>query len=159
VAEEKYAGPEQFVATVCGESPNPHDPASYPAQAAWAVNRSGDLGRMSAWKTAVCATWPFVDQDRYAGPWNRRTSAPILVIGVTHDPQTPYVGAVTLSHQLANARLLTVAGYGHGALQNKSSCSDAHQARYLITGTLPADGTICQQDQAPFTQPGISNNK
>jgi pimeloyl-ACP methyl ester carboxylesterase len=149
--EEKYAGPEQFASVVCSESPNPHDPSTYPAQAVWGHARSGDMGRMSAWKLVVCANWSITDQDGYAGPWDRRTSAPILVIGVTHDPQTPYRNSAALTRELSRARLLTVEGYGHGALQNKSTCADLHQARYLVTGELPAVGTTCHQDQRPFT--------
>jgi pimeloyl-ACP methyl ester carboxylesterase len=147
---ERYAGPEQFAAVVCAESLNPRDPASYPWQADWAYTRSGDLGRLSAWKLAICANWPTVDNDRYTGPWNRHTSAPILVTGVTLDPQTPYQGSVNLARELARGRLLTIDGYGHGALQNRSSCADAYHAAYLVTGRLPAEGTVCRQDMAPF---------
>ncbi|MEU8118851.1 alpha/beta hydrolase [Spirillospora sp. NPDC049024] len=150
---DRYDGPEQFAAIACSESPNPRDPSSYPAQAAWAEGRSGDAGRMSAWKLAVCADWAFTDRDRYAGPWNRHTSAPVLVIGVTHDPQTPYANSVALTRELSRARLLTVEGYGHGAIQNRSTCADDHQAAYLVTGKLPALGTTCAQDEPPFTAP------
>jgi pimeloyl-ACP methyl ester carboxylesterase len=150
---EKYAGPEQFAAVACSESPNPRDPASYSAQGDWAYKRSGDAGRMAAWKLAVCARWPVTDPDRYAGPWNRRTAAPILVVGVTQDPQTPYAGAVALSRELSRARLLTIDGYGHGAIQNTSGCANAHEVTYLVTGALPASGTVCTQDRPPFADP------
>ena len=45
------------------------------------------------------------------------TSArPILLVGNKVDPATPYQDAVAMSHDLADARLVTVDGYGHSAL-------------------------------------------
>lgn len=150
-AEERYAGIEQGGAIICAESSNPRDPQSYRRQAAWAQHRTGDIGRMAAWKLAPCATWPVVDDDRYTGPWNRRTAAPILIMASTYDPSDPYRNAVTLSHELARARLLTVNGFGHGVIQNRSTCAETHEAAYLVDGTLPARGTKCKQDYTPFT--------
>lgn len=148
--EERYAGIEQSGAIICSEVDRPADPASYPRQADWAARRSGDFGRLAAWKLAPCATWQPMDDDRYTGPWNRRTSAPILVMSSTLDPSDPYRNAQTLTRRLANARLLTINGIGHGVIQNKSSCAEAHESAYLINGTLPTEGTTCKQDHKPF---------
>lgn len=57
-----------------------------------------------------------------------------------------------MTHDLANARLLTVNGYGHSALTNHSSCAATIEGAYFVTGALPRPGTICQQDQSPFTR-------
>ena len=40
---------------------------------------------------------------------------PIVVIGTTRDPATPYAWAVRLSEQLADASLITFDGDGHTA--------------------------------------------
>ena len=56
-----------------------------------------------------------------------------------------------MSHDLADARLLTVRGYGHSALGNHSDCVDTIESAYFVTGALPRPGTVCQQDKAPFT--------
>ena len=100
---------------------------------------------------APCASWPAVAADRYAGPWDRPTANPILVIGNTFDPETPLEGAVAMADELASARLLTVDGYGHSALLNPSRCASQYVSDYLIDGTLPPEGTVCPQDQPPFT--------
>ena len=55
--------------------------------------------------------------------------------------------------ELANARLLTLKGYGHTALINPSSCINRHVTRYLIKGTLPPVGATCAQDSPPFAIP------
>lgn len=146
-----YAGRESELGVLCSDDPNPRDPADYPAQAAIATARSGVVGAYWAWIPEACAQWPVLAPQRYTGPWNRPTAHPILVVGNTVDPATPYSGAVAMSRELADARLLTVAGYGHSALGNPSSCVNAAEDAYFVTGALPARGTVCRQDQAPFS--------
>ena len=75
----------------------------------------------------------------------------MLVIGNLFDPETPYEGAVAMARELADARLLTVDGYGHTAFHNPSTCANDYMSRYVVDGTLPPPGTVCSQDQQPFT--------
>jgi pimeloyl-ACP methyl ester carboxylesterase len=149
-ATERYAGPEQALAIYCAESPNP-SPFTFPTLDVLSYRRSGPVGPFWSWNAEPCASWPATAADRYAGPWNRRTAHPILVVGTTYDPATPYQGAVAMTHQLARARLLTVDGYGHGEI-GTSACVDRYESRYFITGALPAPGTRCRQDRQPFAE-------
>lgn len=55
-----------------------------------------------------------------------------------------------MSRELADARLLTVTGYGHTALSNPSDCVARAEDSYFVTGTLPPPGTVCRQDALPF---------
>ena len=73
-----------------------------------------------------------------------------MLIGNTHDPSTPYSNTILTSKRLAKARVLKVDGYGHTALLNPSACASQYKDNYFITGTLPADGIVCQQDATPF---------
>ena len=149
-----YSGQEQQLAVICSDGPNPRDPGAYPGLAQHAYARSGGFGTEFTWEAEQCAQWPTAaGQDRYAGPWNRRTAAPILLIGNTGDPTTPYQGSVALSRELARARLLTVDGYGHTEQANPSTCALDDEVRYLLTGALPPAGTICPQDAPPFPAP------
>jgi pimeloyl-ACP methyl ester carboxylesterase len=150
-AAEAYPGPEQQFAVTCSDTPNPRDPGSYPAQAAFAFARSGAFGLWRTWAIEPCATWPVTAADRYVGPWNKRTANPILVVNITTDPGTPYPNAVSMVRLLDRARLLTVDGYGHTAFLNKSACADAYESAYFIDGTLPPAGTTCRQDRVPFS--------
>lgn len=150
-AAEAYTGPEQQFAVTCSDTPNPRDAASYPGQAAFAFARSGDFGLWRTWAIEPCATWPAMDADRYTGPWNRPTANPILVVGNTTDPGTHFVNSLIMARELSRARLLTVDGYGHTAFLNKSTCADDYESAYLVRGALPPAGTVCRQDQRPFS--------
>ncbi|MFC5744628.1 alpha/beta hydrolase [Actinomadura rugatobispora] len=147
-----YLGEEQAAAVFCGDSPNPRDPGAYHALEKASASRSGDAGRYWTWAAEPCATWPAVAANRYRGPWNKPTAHPVLVVGTTYDPATPYSGSQAMAKELANARLLTNSGYGHTALSNPSSCINEHESRYFIDGTLPPAGTVCHQDTPPISE-------
>ncbi|MFD0272558.1 alpha/beta hydrolase [Kitasatospora sp. NPDC127111] len=89
-----------------------------------------------------CAYWPFKTPEK---PHTIRAegSAPILVVGTTGDPATPYASAEALAKGFANATLLTRVGEGHGAFGKGNSCIDAALEAYLVDGTMPAAGTRC----------------
>jgi pimeloyl-ACP methyl ester carboxylesterase len=146
-----YSGPEQAVAEFCADTADPHGTRAYQAAARFGRARSGGIGLGLAWQEEPCAQWAAgVSQDRYTGPWNRRTASPILVIGNTGDPITPYRDAVAMSRDLARARLLTVSGFGHTENLNPDACATGDEIRYLETGALPPAGTVCSPDTQPF---------
>ncbi|MFD7448879.1 alpha/beta hydrolase [Kitasatospora sp. NPDC059827] len=89
-----------------------------------------------------CAYWPFKTQEK---PHTIRAegAAPILVVGTTGDPATPYSSAEKLAQGFAKATLLTRVGEGHGAFGKGSACTDLAMAAYLTDGTMPAEGTRC----------------
>jgi len=142
---------EQILAVGCADSPNPGDPRAYEAAAKLAYARSGAFGPSFAWMHEPCAMWPrAAAQDRYTGPWNRPTANPILLLGNTVDPSTPYSNSIALAHDLARARLLTIDGYGHTEFTNPSTCAENYEVGYLTAGALPPAGTVCRQDGTPF---------
>jgi pimeloyl-ACP methyl ester carboxylesterase len=149
-AEKKYTGGFQASAVQCAESPNPRPPERFRLLDRLVTATYGPIGAVDLWADEPCASWQATAADKYQGPWDQPTSTTILVVGNTHDPSTPYSGAVSLSQQLARARLLTVDGYGHTAFLNPSQCAGAYESDYLINGTLPPEGTVCRQDALPF---------
>lgn len=96
------------------------------------------------------ALYPAEAAQPFRGPFRNPAGAvPILVIGGTHDPATPYVWSQRLVAQLGNARLLTYAADGHVALTSLNSCAIGAAFTYLTGGPLPPAGTVCVQD-TPF---------
>jgi pimeloyl-ACP methyl ester carboxylesterase len=138
-------------AVFCSDSDNPDSYAAWSAAAVAADATAPYFGRPWTWISSICADWPFADSDRYTGPWNRATANPVLVVGNQFDPATRYENAQTVAATLPGARLLTLHAWGHtsGFL---SSCADEAVARYLVDGTLPAVGAVCEQDEVPFAQ-------
>lgn len=108
---------------------------------------AGSFGRYWLFNQAACAWWP-EPAERYTGPWDTPTANTVLVVGNENDPATPYPAAIAMTEQLADARLLTVGGFGHTS--KDSICAQQNIADYLLTGTLPAPDTWCEQDLGPF---------
>ncbi|MFB7915195.1 alpha/beta hydrolase [Streptomyces sp. NPDC056061] len=100
------------------------------------------FGRAFAWAALSCAHWPV----RSTGTPHRieaEGAAPIVVVGTTRDPATPYKWAESLAGQLSSGTLLTYRGDGHTAYGRGSECIDAAINTYLLDGTPPDDGTQC----------------
>jgi pimeloyl-ACP methyl ester carboxylesterase len=95
-----------------------------------------------AWASLNCAYWPVKptgEPHRIAA----KGAAPIVVVGTTRDPATPYPWAQSLASQLSSATLLTYVGDGHTAYGRGSRCIDTTIDRYLLHGTPPAKGKRC----------------
>ncbi|MDT9595392.1 alpha/beta hydrolase [Nocardioides zeae] len=70
-------------------------------------------------------------------------AAPIVVIGTTGDPATPYEEAVAMADELESGVLLTREGEGHTAYGSGNSCIDDTVDAFLLEGEVPEDGTTC----------------
>ena len=90
----------------------------------------------------TCTLWPVHSQVQFKPTGSG--AAPLLVIGATGDPATPYQNAVTMAQQLESGVLVTYEGEGHGTFGGKSKCVDAIVIAYLTNGTVPVDGVKCQ---------------
>jgi TAP-like protein len=91
--------------------------------------------------STVCPQWPVPAQVR-AHPVTAAGAPPILVVGTTRDPATPYEWAQAAAAHLVSGRLLTRIGSGHVAY-TRSACVTTAVDRYLIHGDLPAVGATC----------------
>ncbi|MDN3026319.1 alpha/beta hydrolase [Streptomyces sp. S.PB5] len=100
------------------------------------------FGEGLAWASLNCAYWPV----RPTGEPHRITAKgadPIVVVGTTRDPATPYRWARALAAQLSSSRLLTYEGDGHTAYGRGSACVDSTIDAYLLRGTPPTAGKRC----------------
>jgi TAP-like protein len=142
---------------LCSDSRNAAAAASWPAAAAAADRRARYFGAFYAWLTVQCArdTWTARDHAVYRGPFDRRTAAPVLVIGDKWDPATSYRNAVTVAHLLPNSRLVASDSWGHEAV-GTSACVDDTLWDHLIQPQAPAPKiTRCRGDVQPFG-PGVT---
>ena len=70
-------------------------------------------------------------------------AAPIVVVGTTRDPATPYQWAVHLADQLQSGVLVSRDGDGHTGYNSGNNCVDEAVEGYLVDGTVPEDGLEC----------------
>src|SRR5674476_116196 len=70
-------------------------------------------------------------------------SGPIVVVGTTRDPATPYKWAQGLAAELQNGHLITYNGDGHTAYMRHNSCVDGTVDAYLVKGVVPPPGLRC----------------
>ncbi|RNG18412.1 alpha/beta hydrolase [Streptomyces botrytidirepellens] len=95
------------------------------------------FGRPLAWSALNCGYWP-IRPTGHPHPLRAKGAAPIVVVGTTRDPATPYRWARALASQLTSATLLTYDGDGHTAYSRGSRCVDTAINTYLLTGRPPA---------------------
>ncbi len=134
---------ESQAAISCVDGVYARDQASYDRDAAEFAKKAPRFGRAIAYGPTACAFWPVPPVTR-EGPVSAPGAPPILVVGTTRDPATPYAWAQGLASQLPG-RLLTYEGDGHTAYGfGRSKCVDGVVDAYLLTLTLPKAGTTCR---------------
>ncbi|MCR2762606.1 alpha/beta hydrolase [Microbacterium sp. zg.B48] len=90
-----------------------------------------------------CAVWPYPPTG-IRGEITAEGAPPIVVVGTTNDPATPYEWSVSLADQLASGVLITRVGEGHTGYNKGNACVDAAVEAYLLGGTVPQDGLRCE---------------
>src|SRR5439155_16482010 len=94
-----------------------------------------------SWATAPCVGMPKPAKGDTLGAVRVTGAPPILVVGTTGDPATPYAGAETMVGRIAGSQLLTFDSTEHTAFGRAiSTCIDDAVDAYLLAGTLPAPG-------------------
>lgn len=122
-----------------GDRPGPGETAELAAQ--W-QQESPTWGAFLAWSNLPYHYWT-APATLAPATVVAAGAAPILVVGTTYDPATPYAWSEALASQLDSATLLTREGDGHTGYRMGSSCVDQAVDAYLLEGTVPADGTVC----------------
>ena len=100
------------------------------------------LGPYFAYSDLSCLSWPF-QSENVPGPVAAPGAAPVLVLGTTNDPSTPYQWAVNVASQLESGVLVTRQGDGHTAFNKGNACVDTTVEQYLIDGVVPPVDVLC----------------
>ncbi|MBD2759852.1 alpha/beta fold hydrolase [Yimella sp. cx-573] len=142
-ANGSYAdnGMQSFYAVSCLDRASTNDLSAFEKSNTEFIKQAPTWGSMLAWGSLTCGEWKVPT----TGKQQKITAAgagPILVVGNTRDPATPYEFAQRLAGDLKNARLLTLDADGHTAY-GQNSCINKAVDGYLMNGTLPAEGTKC----------------
>jgi pimeloyl-ACP methyl ester carboxylesterase len=133
---------EAFTAINCLDARSSADVDTMRAEAAEIEEAAPTVGTFFSYGGVTCADWPYPvverDYDRSAPG-----APPIVVIGTTNDPATPYVWAEGMADTLESAVLVTYEGEGHTAYGRSNDCIADAVEDYLVDGTAPDDGLTC----------------
>lgn len=127
----------------CLDYPAQGDAATWTQEAAKLKELSPTFGDQMGYQDLYCQTWGHTS-DRDHTEITAKGSAPILVIGTTGDPATPYEWSKALAGQLQNAQLITWEGNGHTAFGRSGPCVSNPVTQYLLTGQMPQKDLTCK---------------
>jgi pimeloyl-ACP methyl ester carboxylesterase len=133
---------ESNMAINCIDRPSPRSVSVYERDAVKFARVAPHFGAAIEYGSLPCAFWrvpPVEPAHAVTAPG----APPILVIGTTRDPATPFVWAKALASQLSSGVLLTHDGDGHTAYIDHNPCVDAVVANYVFNLKPPKPGTVC----------------
>ena len=133
---------EAFTAINCLDEPSDSNLAAMRAEATTIVAAAPTLGSFFAYSGTICKDWPY-PKVQSPTSYHAAGAPPIVVIGTTNDPATPYASAQALAKELDSGVLLTFQGQGHTAYGRSNSCILNAVDQYFVAGTVPADGKTC----------------
>jgi pimeloyl-ACP methyl ester carboxylesterase len=103
---------------------------------------SPTFGDVFAWFLIGCPDWP-VHAAEPIPKIDAPGAPPIVVVGTTGDPATPYSSAVALARELQSGVLVTRVGEGHTGFGRGNQCVDDAVNDFFADGSVPEDGLRC----------------
>ncbi len=115
----------------------------------------------------ACSEWPFASPYAFKGPFgspapssnkngsaaaanDNTPAAPLLILSTRTDHATPLANAFALSRLHGGSAVVVQESVGHCALLSSvSPCVYGIVREYFHTGTVPANGTVCEAECVP----------
>ena len=134
---------EAFTAINCLDYPSAAtlDRAAMRENATALAAAAPTIGRFQGYGDVGCSAWPVQGAEKRE-PVTGAGAAPILVVGTTGDPATPYQWAESLAEQLESGVLITYVGEGHTATTSSDCVADT-VVEYFINGAVPTSDPRC----------------
>ncbi|WP_282847346.1 alpha/beta hydrolase [Microbacterium oxydans] len=133
---------EAFRAYNCMDYPVEDDPAAEAATNAKIAEGAPTIAPYWAGPDS-CSVWPYPPTGT-RGEIKAEGAGPILVIGTTNDPATPYEWSESLANQLEEGVLITRVGEGHTGYNKGNACVDDAVEAFLLDDVVPEDGLRCE---------------
>ncbi|MFJ3040789.1 alpha/beta hydrolase [Streptomyces tendae] len=149
-AAEESNEDDAFRAITCDDSSNRYTVADVESRLPDFLEASPLFGPGLAWSALSCDGWPVPGAARHPEV-SAPGAPPVLLVGNTGDPATPYGGAARMAQRLGEkvGVELTYEGEGHGAYDSGNACVQDTVDAYLLNGTLPKPGTVCEAEPLP----------
>lgn len=132
---------DAYTANICLDYPVSTDPQDFSDLAARLADSAPHFAEQVAYNDLACAWWP-VAPTRTPGPVRAAGAPPIIVVGTTGDPATPFAWAQSLARQLASGVLIRHEGEGHTGFA-ASTCVQELLTDYLVTVDPSESGAVC----------------
>jgi pimeloyl-ACP methyl ester carboxylesterase len=132
---------DAYTANTCLDFPAPTDVKVYTAWAKEFKAAAPHFAQMIAYNDLTCAFWSVPAQGTPRAV-SAKGAPPIVVVGTTGDPATPYQWATALADQMESGVLVTRKGEGHTGYLDSECVEEAVDA-YLLELTVPKDGLTC----------------
>jgi pimeloyl-ACP methyl ester carboxylesterase len=133
---------ESNMAINCVDKPYPADVKGVEKVAAEAKKVAPHFGPFVVWGSLPCTYWPAKTRQEPTAP-TASGAPPIVVVGTTRDPATPYKWAENLAGELSSGVLLTLDGDGHTAYLQGNPCISKAVENYLVNEQAPKAGAKC----------------
>jgi pimeloyl-ACP methyl ester carboxylesterase len=148
-ADGTYSGNsfEVYTAVTCVDGDFQDDPKSTLERIAEIDAAAPILGKYFAYDDfavldTTCSNWP-VPPAELPTAYDAEGAAPILVIGTSNDPATPYAWAQSLASQLSSGVLVSYEGEGHTVYNSGVACIDDTVEAYFLQDKVPAADPMC----------------
>jgi pimeloyl-ACP methyl ester carboxylesterase len=132
---------QSYTAISCLDGPRVGDVKAFRAAEPKLQAAAPRLGVAILNQYLACAHWT-VPAVKRSGSLRAQGAGPIVVVGTTRDPATPFKSAEALSKELSSGVLLTVDGTRHTAFPLNGCVNDV-VTRYLTELSPPPAGTRC----------------
>ncbi|HEX6487711.1 MAG TPA: alpha/beta hydrolase [Candidatus Dormibacteraeota bacterium] len=133
---------ESNYAINCLDHPLPDTSDAYFAQRAQHLAQVAPvMGPFVAYSDLPCKFWPAAPTNTPAA-LDAVGAPPIVLVGTSNDPATPYAWAQAVRHELSSSVLITRNGDGHTSY-DVSACVRSYANAYFIDLKVPPDGAVC----------------
>lgn len=138
---------DAYQAITCADGDFLDDPASTLERVAEIDAAAPTIGKFFTYDDyavldVLCTHWP-VPVSTPPTEYDAAGAPPILVIGTSNDPATPYAWAVSLANQLVSGVLISYEGEGHTIYNQGVPCIDDVVDAYFVRGMVPAADPMC----------------
>jgi pimeloyl-ACP methyl ester carboxylesterase len=131
---------DSFIAISCADDPGPKTAEELREFNAKVAAAAPHLGALTNSEEPTC--WKFIKEAKPPVKITGQGAGPILVVGTTGDPATPFEGTKKMAAALEGGVLLTVKANQHTGY-TASACAQKTIDAALIDDKLPPPDTIC----------------
>lgn len=135
---------EQFWSIACLDVAAPRDLTTVVAIAGRVAAVAPRFGASTLYLGLPCVYWPVVAAEPVPASVRAAGAAPIVVVGSTDDPATPFSEAQALAASLESGRLVVFEDSRHTAFPSGSPCLDDVIVDYLVKLRAPHADLRCR---------------